>query len=367
MRSLVIDATTAEHARGGIGVVANGLLTAIAERGANGLDITVLGGPSQPATGGATTVRPPLAGHSAGRMLFQRIAEPAYLALRGLLDRRPIDGVLYLDSYVPAWQLPVAGPRQTALVHDVLPLSHPQYFQRRKDVFKRLAFRSIARQRPLVLTSTAFTAAEIRRELGLSARVITFGCGQIPDARADALLDEPSPARRPIFLYVGAIEARKDLHTLVNGFALHQRCAPEPAQLAIVGNWRTDEGLEFRRWVRQERIAGVRFLGRLGNGATLDLMAHARALVYPSLAEGFGLPVLEALALGTPVVSSGIEAIRSWARDVPFYFEPGDPVSLAGALAEVSAVGHLPFAARGKELAEGYRWRHMADQVLEAA
>lgn len=348
MPQLVIDASTAEHARGGIGVVTERFLEALAE--IDGHDAAVVvAGPHVAVPEALVAWRADTARWSASRIALQRLGFPALLQVAPSL--RGAARVLYLDSYVPLWSQPGEGPSAECFVHDVLPLTHPHYFTARRDVMKRLAFASVRKQRPRVYTSAEFTAGEIRRELGLKAHVVRFG-------RA------PSAAR-PYVVYIGALEARKDIRTLVQGFTLARDDGADPLQLAIAGDWRTAEGRELRRWVRDLGAEHVRFLGRLSTKDARELLTGASALVYPSLAEGFGLPVLEALAIGTRVVATDLPAITSWAGDTVITYPPGDPAGLASALREVLAAPRDPGAiVSGKALAEGYRWRRFAESLL---
>lgn len=358
---LLIDATTAQHARGGIGVVVSGFLGAL--HGRDDADVTVLAGPLLD-TGELPTWRPPLMSRTPARLVFQRLALPAVTALGRRWLGRP-ERVLYLDSYVPHWRWPGAEVQQEAFVHDVLPLTHPQYFRQRKDVAKRMAMEAIRNQRPRVFTSCEFTATEIRRELGLEAVVARFGCGQLTDDESDALLSEAPSERRDYLLYVGALEERKDLRTLVDGFLLASP-GSSGLKLAFVGNLRTAEAHAFRRWAKERGGDRVRFLGRRSSEDTLHLLRTARAIIYPSVAEGFGLPVLEGLAMGTPVITTGIPVIRSWALDGPRYFEAGDAQSLAEAIRETLNDSGSERLRRGKEVAEPYRWSGFAERILAA-
>ena len=358
---LLIDATTAQHARGGIGVVAQGLLGAL--QGRDDVEATILAGPYTD-VGSLPSWHPPLVARTPARIAFQRVALPAVTAIGGRWLGHP-QRVLLLDSYVPMWRVPRQPAQLATFVHDVLPLTHPEYFARRKDVAKRLAFDAIRRQRPLVFTSCEFTAAEIRRELGVDPVVAEFGCGQLRDEEADELLASRPTERARYFLYVGALEARKDLRTLVQGFA-RLAAKEEGVRLAFVGNWRTDEGRAFRKWAETVGGSGVRFLGKRSSDEVFELMRRACAVVYPSLAEGFGLPVLEAMATGTPVISTDIPVIRSWALDGPLYFTAGDSESLEATLAEALRAASSARIARGKDIAERFRWSRFADRLLAA-
>jgi glycosyltransferase involved in cell wall biosynthesis len=358
---LLIDATTAQHARGGIGVVVSGFLRAIQER--NDVEAMVLAGPVLD-VGELRTWRPPLITRTPARLVFQRLALPAVTALGHRWLGRP-ERVLYLDSYVPQWRWPGGNVRQETFVHDVLPLTHPQYFARQKDVAKRMAMEAIRRQKPRVYTSCEFTAGEIRRELGLEAVVAPFGCGQLTDQETDVMLNDTSAERGDYLLYVGATEERKDLRTLVEGFLLASS-EDTALRLAFVGDLRTAEAQAFRAWAKERAGDRVRFLGRKSSEDTFRLLRHARAVVYPSVAEGFGLPVLEGMAMGTPVITTDIPVIRSWALDGPRYFSAGDGQSLAAAIRETTNDSASTRLRRGKEIAEPFRWSRFTERILAA-
>ena len=355
---VLIEATTAEHARGGIGVVVAGLMSALAEDSA-GYEATFLLGPTTETPRSVNVQTVNLARSSVGRILYQRLLLPTTATAR-----TPSVNVIFMDSFLPLWGTPGLTGRSTVFVHDVLPLTHPEFYDSRKDVVKRLAYATIRRRRPDVVTSCDFTALEIERTLGIRPRVARFGCGQFTDDEADLLLTEAPQTRGNVVLYVGNLDSRKGLRSLISAVEM---AAGKDASLtlAIVGNWRTADGLALRRWVASRRLGRVRFLGRLGKAETLDLLKHARALVYPAVAEGFGLPVLESLAVGTPTIASDIEVIRSWAGDCATYFPAGDEGALADAILESASAQAERRVAWGRDLSTSYRWRAFATALLK--
>jgi glycosyltransferase involved in cell wall biosynthesis len=294
--------------------------------------------------------------------LYQRLLLPldvAQLRHRG----HAVDRVLLLDSYVPliGWRQQI---RYAALVHDVLPLTHPQFWPASKRTLKRTAFRSLRRARPKIFTSTEHNAAEIRRLLGMSATVVRFGCGQLADHAADAALEDPLPTREPYVVAVGTLEPRKNLVTLIDSF---ERVASQlpGLRLRLIGSGTA----EFERLLR-ERISQsasrdrIEIHSHLGPGETLDLISRATALVFPSLAEGFGLPIVEALALGTPVVASDLPEIRSWAADAVAYAPTTIP---AGWVEPIVAATNLSeqYRRQGQNWVRAYRWRDCAEALLD--
>jgi glycosyltransferase involved in cell wall biosynthesis len=170
--------------------------------------------------------------------------------------------------------------------------------------------------------------------------------------------------RSPYVLWVGTLEPRKNLERTVQGFA-HAVTEAEldEVQLCLVGP---------RGWLRGdpgELLAGrrdrVRWLGSVPRDELPALYAGAEAFVFPSLAEGFGLPVLEAMACGAPVVTSDRSALPEVAGDAALLCDPTDPGSIGEAVGRVlrdrDLAGRLRRA--GLERAAGYTWDRMARET----
>jgi glycosyltransferase involved in cell wall biosynthesis len=351
---LLVDGTTGEHARG-IGTVIRGVLSELAHTGTRSIAVV---GPGLGSDRGGSTRRVGIARAKSGRLLYQRLVLPFDAARLGA-DDDAIDRVLLLDAYVPLLR-PQKRIRYASLVHDVLPLSHPEYWSAPARVVKRIALTSLRDEHIKLFTSTAFNAREIRRLLGREAQVVRFGCGQLTDAEADHALEAPLPVPESYLLYVGALEPRKDLTTLLEAFALTSRASDIDLELILVGVGpaRHEAALRARveRTVERDRI---RFVGAASREEVLRLVAGARALVVPTRAEGFCLPVLEAMALGTPVVASDLPSIRSWADDAVLYAPPSEAerwVEPIRAAIESSVARRRSGQAR----ARGYRWRECA-------
>jgi glycosyltransferase involved in cell wall biosynthesis len=356
--TLLVDATTSEHATG-IGTTITGILTELREVAAQ--NTVIVAGPTFEPPESLRIRRVGIARTRPGRLLYQRLLLPIDASWLDRAER--VDRILTLDSYAPVITLG-SRVRYAALIHDVLPLTHPEFWSRSQLTIKRIAFASIRRARATTFTSTEFMAAEIKRVLGITPRVARFGCGQLADAEANAALADLLPERKPYLLYVGAIEPRKGTVSLIDIFdSVAQRC-DDDLQLVIVGAGRTPylrrvEG-RIADSPNRARINVVRGASRRD---TIELLRQATALVFPTLAEGFGLPILEALALGTPVVATRIESITSWAGDAILYAAPTDVGDWSDRIDE--AVGFDDGRRRaGQEFAAAYRWRACASELV---
>jgi glycosyltransferase involved in cell wall biosynthesis len=355
---LLVDATTAEHTRG-IRTVTLGVLGSLRNEDASATGIVVAAGPHVSALANLPTHNVPLARSRPGRLLYQRLLLPfdaRRLGKRGNL----VDRILLMDAYAPLVGLS-SDVQYAALVHDTLPLSHPQYWPLSKRLVKREAFRSLRRRRAIMFTSTEYNAREIRRLVGTDAQVVRFGCGQLTDAEANASLHQPLPERKPYLLYVGAIEPRKGVLELLEIFE-RVRDVRSDLRLVIAGGGRGAYAREFANRVAAHHGADVEIVRDPGRHEAVDLLSHAAALVLPARAEGFGLPIIEAMALGTPVVATALPAIRSWADTAIGYAPRERPRNWVEPILH-AVEASVDERRRAQQFVRDYRWRVCADAL----
>lgn len=160
-------------------------------------------------------------------------------------------------------------------------------------------------------------------------------------------------------LYMGAINVRKNVAVLVSALA----DMASPPTLVLVG----PNGHEMAGIGRSDEVCH-RHLGFVEDADLAALLGGASALVFPSLIEGFGLPLLEAMAVGVPVVASDIPVFREVGGDAPFYFDPSDGRALAAHLERLLGDSDLrgERGERGQALAAAYTWPECAASTMEA-
>ena len=219
------------------------------------------------------------------------------------------------------------GARLITLVHDVIPLSHPEYARPQGADEHRKRVRSIDRYASGIIGNSQATidalAPHMQRGLdGRAVRVAHFGA-DAPDifgARNEALPD------RPYFVYISTIEPRKNHLLLLNVWRrLVERLGDAAPLLVLVGRrgWENENVIDILE--RAEALRGhVIEAGEGSDNRMQALVAQSRAMLMPSFAEGFGMPVVEALAAGVPVICSDIVAHREVGGDAPDYLDPLD-------------------------------------------
>ena len=225
-------------------------------------------------------------------------------------------------------------------VHDLAVLRHPGTFNQWTRRYSRLAVPRVARAARLVIAVSEFTRGEIAELLAVPAeriRVIPNGVGApfVPEGRA---------AEGDYVLMVGTLEPRKNLAAAEEA----ARSLGVPVRVVGARGW---GGVQVDGW-----------LGRVADEELARLYRGARCLVYPSLYEGFGIPVLEAMACGTPVVTSRGGATEEVAGGAAVLVDPCDPASIAAGIEEAGA-RRDELRTRGRERAAGFTWERVAAET----
>lgn len=173
---------------------------------------------------------------------------------------------------------------------------------------------------------------------------------------------EKHKIKAPYLLYVGNLYPHKNVGAVVAALKLMNN----PPRLVVVCG-RSVFWKRFKKFVERENAEGfVKLVGYVSDEELAALYKNAEAFVFPTLSEGFGLPGLEAMAYGTPVVCSDIPVLREVYGDAALYFNPKDANEIANAVMRVYASGKLrsELVARGKEQVKRYSWLKMAEETL---
>lgn len=222
-----------------------------------------------------------------------------------------------------------AGLRSLFLVHDLIPIDHPEYFKPGEDARHTSRIETIARFADVVVFNSKMTQAAW--DAHLDAHGLAPPHGAVVPLGTEALFLDGAEGHRletevPYFVVVGTIEARKNLAFLLHVWKQWTQDGRAPrARLVVVGRrgWENENVIDLLD--RSVALAPtVVEVAQLSDAGLAALLRGARALLAPSLIEGYGLPVAEALALGVPVVASDIEAHREVGGDCAEYIDPTD-------------------------------------------
>lgn len=259
--------------------------------------------------------------------------------------------------------IPSRRAARVITIHDLDFLSHPE---RTADEVRRdypALVRTHAHQADRIVVPSPYTGRRVVAELGIARDKIVVCPNGAPQ-----WAPLPHPPHSGYILFVGTLEPRKNVPGLLSAYAaLAQRRAEVP-DLVLAGHATADA----QRWLPSLNtpplLGHVRHLGYVHADARRDLFAGARLLVLPSFDEGFGLPVLEAMTIGVPVIASDRGALPDLLGDAGTVVDPDDHQALAAAIAHRldDPDGAAPAVARGLERARRYDWRASA-RILRAA
>jgi glycosyltransferase involved in cell wall biosynthesis len=314
--------------------------------------------------GGAATLRP----CNPRIMPFPRLW--THLRLSWEMARRPPDLL-----FVPAHVLPVIHPRRSVVtVHDLGYLYYPEAHRLLDRVYLDLSTRYNARAAAHLIADSSATKRDLIERYGTDSDRITVIYPGYDAANLQPVRDkeaiESIKAKYDIFsdyiLFVGTLQPRKNLPRLIRAFSNLQPLTSN-LQLVIAGKkgW-LYEGI-FRQVEELGLTGNVVFTGYVTQEDLPALLSGARLFVFPSLYEGFGLPVLEAMACGTPVVCSNAASLPEVAGGAALLVDPLDVEGLAAALERVLGDEELRarLTQRGFEQARRFSWEKCARETLK--
>jgi glycosyltransferase involved in cell wall biosynthesis len=268
--------------------------------------------------------------------------------------------------FSPANTAPLAWPRNVVVVHDAVALSHPEWYSTAYRTWVRVQMRGVRRTAVRVIVPSEFSAAELSELARIDRERVVVVPGAVDERfRPDA---DPAPARRalgldrPYVLAPGGTGLRKNLRAL----------SPAAAELAERGIEIVAAGAHRTHVAAAEGLHGVRALGYVPEELLSSLYAGARAVVLPSLHEGFGLPCIEAMASGVPVAASDRGALPETCAGAALHFDPDDPDAVIAATVRIVEDEPLREQLRtaGLARAASLTWARCAtavDAVLAAA
>jgi alpha-1,3-rhamnosyl/mannosyltransferase len=226
-------------------------------------------------------------------------------------------------------------------VHDLAVLRHPDAFNRWSRLYGPRVVPRVLEAAHLIIAVSDFTKRELVELLDVPEDKIRV----VPNAVDEQFTSEGPSAEGEYVLAVGTLEPRKNLERLV------EAARRADVELRVVG---------ARGWGRVEiRGNGVRWLGEVSDTELARLYRGAQCFAYPSLYEGFGIPVLEAMASGVPVVTTRGSAMEEVADGAAVLVDARDPAEIAAGI-ERAAAERDRLVVRGLERARAFRWESVA-------
>jgi len=361
---IAFDGTTLRPGRTGVGYYTEHLLHHLLEVAHGDEVVVVSNGPVDTTHPLPGDVRVMASGWKAPRMVWMQVVAPR------LLTQLQPDVVHFTNGMIPlAPSVPTV-----VTIHDMSLTLFPRYHPLRRVVLNRPLVNVAARRADAVITVSDSAKRDIVGLYGLDAD------------RVRVVHEAPAPSFRPVHdmaalqrvrqsygladrfvLYVGTIEPRKNLPTLIDAFAARRRAGDLPHQLVCVGpyGWlcRDIESRVERLGIRD----AVKFTGYVPFADLPAIYSLAEMFVFPSLYEGFGLPVVEAMACGTAVVAGSADALSEVAGGAVEHVTSLDVEALGDALVALGRdeERRLELVRRGLERSRVFSWERAARETLE--
>jgi glycosyltransferase involved in cell wall biosynthesis len=266
---------------------------------------------------------------------------------------------------------PIATYRQVCTFHDLIPLDNPEWFSPRFSAWYGWLMPRLARQVAHIIAVSEFTRHRIVERFGVRPGKVTVIPNGVDERFSVRPAEEVAAARQTIgvpeghyFLFVGSLEPRKNLSRLLKAWEKAHRRLPDDTWLVVAGA--KGRSQVFTGVALEQLPPRVHLTGYVSDEDLPALYSGALAVVYPSLYEGFGLPPLEAMACGTPVVTSNRSALPEVVGDAGVLVDPYDTDAIAQALAEALENTGLreELSRRGLERARRFTWPQVAEQTV---
>jgi len=268
--------------------------------------------------------------------------------------------------------VPTFVPNKVVLtVHDLVFRDYPETVNKRTLFFLRKNFKKSLKRADAIVTISEFTKERLQHYYNVTAPITVIPCGvdlerftpihkrQVPSLES---IMQKYNIQRDYLLYIGTIEPRKNLERLINAYVLFTKEHPNPPQLVLGGGngWRNENIYSAIPSTGENVI----ITGYLDEDEIPILMRGAVAFCFPSIYEGFGMPILEAMACGTPVLAANEASLPEVAGDSAFLVNPFDVKDIAYGLSQICKHGDY-FAQKGLARAQQFSWDKSALKLQE--
>lgn len=300
--------------------------------------------------------------------LFRFIFEQFFIPV--LIKRMKIDIIHSLH-----YSFPIISFQASVIVtvHDMTFFLFPKYHLLFKKYYFRFFIKQVARRASAIIAVSKSTKHDFLRLTGISSNKIkVIPLGRPPEAvRSSAFATDPKSVfsklgiKKPYILYVGTLEPRKNIKRLINAFkSLIIECPNRQLVIAGAKGWHYQKIYETISCDQVQHK--VIFTGFVSDMEKYCLMIHSEVFVYPSLYEGFGLPVLEAMAFGVPTITSDRSAMPEVVGNAALMINPEDNEQLIEGVRRLIEDKVLNKGLRKRALVRSkrFRWRHTARKTL---
>jgi glycosyltransferase involved in cell wall biosynthesis len=270
------------------------------------------------------------------------------------------DGFLSTRTNVP--QIPVIHDLNFEHYPEDLPNKDRKYYKKYMPLFAKKAAH--------IITVSEFSKSDIHKQYGISLDKISVVYNAVNSDFAPIDEDKKQLVRQkfsegaPFFVYLGALHKRKNIERMLLAFDLFKTTQPSSMKMVIVGAKLFKEDLIEKVYNKLNHKADVVFTGRLPKSELIKVVAAAEAMVYVSYFEGFGIPIIEAMKCGVPVITSNVTSMPEVAGDAGLLVDPFSVEDIARGMKQMaSTIDKTEWIEKGKIRAQFFSWDASAQAV----
>ncbi len=256
--------------------------------------------------------------------------------------------------------LPAAYKKSMVIVHDVSPVRNPGWFSKKYSAYHNFMLKKLVPNALKIVTVSEFSKREIIELLNIPENKIDVVYNSVSNEFKQAAGEAVREKREKYALAISPLNPRKNFKNMMLAF---EKLGHRDLKLYITGSFNNIYAdAEIKRIMGSDRIV---FKGQLGDKELAHLYKNAEFLIYPSLYEGFGIPPLEAMACGCPVVASNIGSLTEVCSDAAYYVDPYDVNDIAAGMSEILSNTPLTreLAQKGKQRVEYFNWENSASRL----
>ncbi|MBK8701102.1 MAG: glycosyltransferase family 4 protein [Saprospiraceae bacterium] len=271
------------------------------------------------------------------------------------------DGFLSLSTSVPT----------VLVIHDLAYLHYPQHIPWIYRMYYRCFMPAFIRKAHTIVAVSEFTRNDILDKFGIKQAGVITATNALPSGFISAGKKGESPVKQPYFILPGSINPRKNTFAILKAFKRFNEEVPPETQrrLVVAGRfmWGKDAAME-KLWRQLTESDQLIHYAHADDAEMIQLISHAEAVLYVSLFEGFGIPLLEAMACGVPLITSAVSSMPEVAGEAALLVDPENEDQLVQAMKDIATKADLreKLIALGKERIKTFSWDKTATAIFQA-
>lgn len=269
--------------------------------------------------------------------------------------------IVFETAHIGPFRVP-KNTKKAVMIHDMTPILFPEFHIKRSAIIHGIFLKNILKKADLIITASQNTKKDILKYSRTEAKISTIPLGMDHMRKSKGL---NSPTNKPYLLYLGTIEPRKNLEMLINAFTELKKNHRIPHKLIIAG----EIGWKAKKIINQaKQNKDIVLTGYLTENKKTNIYKNADIFIYPSIYEGFGLPPLEAMSYGIPVICSNNSSLKEIFGNNALLFDPKNLKELKAQILKL--INNKPLyknlSSSGKAFAKQFTWEKTAKETLKA-